>query len=201
MDRFRDTRLARLLTVVGLAALVLTGCGDGSGGATAQQPSSDTAAGDKAPGLEIEGVDGGTAASGKGALESDSKVEVSARVVRQETDTSVLVRVTIDDGWHINANPASLDFLVPTSVTLHADDDRLDVEPVYPESTPLSVPLGDGAIQVYEQTATIRVPLPADVRTGDLARAEVMAEVQACNDEGRCLAPSTIAKSVDTTGT
>lgn len=179
-------------------AVALAGCGEQAGEAGGgNDPQTSASDGDDAPGLEIEGVDGGVAASGSGDLESDQKVELSARFQDANGHGRIIVELEIEEGWHLNANPASLDFLVPTAVTMEVAGERLDVEPIYPEPTTLEVPLGDGTIEVYEGTATIRVPLPRDRRSVDLDKVEARVELQACNESGRCLAPAVVVEPIE----
>jgi len=175
--------------VLGIA-LIVGACSDDDGRTGAG--GSSEAEGD-APGLELEGVDDGVAASGDGALMSEAKVDVSVEAVGDAASPMLQVGLVIDQGWHVNANPASLDFLIPTEVTVRADGQALDVAPRYPEAEALDAGLSEGPIAVYTATPMIEVELPEEV-TGDEVTLEI--RVQACNDTGRCLAPSTIERQV-----
>ncbi|MCL7745190.1 DUF255 domain-containing protein [Guyparkeria hydrothermalis] len=118
------------------------------------------------------------AAVGPGA--SRDHVAVSARQVEQ--GQTIVVQLRIDAGFHINANPASADYLVPTRVT--AVDGKIG--PIdYPPGKPFRAEFATEAIDVYEGELTLRAPVAGAVPEG------LRIEIQACNDEV-CLAPDTI---------
>jgi len=83
------------------------------------------------------------------------------------------VELRIEDGWHVNANPASSEFLIPTEVGGDVDDVR------YPEGERLSFSFTDDAIAVYSDAVTLE---------GTLTGASVILTYQACDDT-RCLSP------------
>ena len=147
-------------------------------------------------GLELDGVGGGTAASGKGATFSGSKVSMKVSMkVTAAGDDSVDIELAVDAGWHLNANPASLDFLVPTEAALYAGNRKLAVEADYPE--PESIPaeaLGEGPINVYGGLVRIRLR-PTEPIAPD-AELSAVADLQACNDAGRCLAPDQLEQTL-----
>jgi uncharacterized protein YyaL (SSP411 family) len=87
------------------------------------------------------------------------------------------VELEIRDGWHVNANPASLEFLIPTSVEGVVREVR------YPEGESFSFEFAPEEISVYGGETVLR---------GEVAEAEAALEVtyQACDDR-RCLPPVT----------
>ena len=90
--------------------------------------------------------------------------------------------LSIEPGWHLNAHPASAEFLVPTLI--EAEGARLQ-EVVYPPGREAQMAYGEGPISIYEGTVEI---------TGELLQeaeaARLMLTYQAC-DESRCLPPIT----------
>ncbi|MGZ5044390.1 MAG: protein-disulfide reductase DsbD domain-containing protein, partial [Methylobacter sp.] len=90
----------------------------------------------------------------------------------------------IDQGWHINANPASLDFLIPTSVDVREDSGKAEVKPTYPDARVMATPLGD--INVYEGKVSIPVQVTLPNLTENL---RLLVRAQACK-EAVCLSPS-----------
>lgn len=123
-----------------------------------------------------------------GPGETRDHVAVEARAV--EGGAAIVVRLAIDEGFHINANPASEDFLVPTRVT--AVDG--EIGPVdYPAGKPFRAEFARSAIDVYEGTLELRVPVAGEVPT------RLRLELQACNDEV-CLAPDEVEVAVDQGG-
>ena len=83
--------------------------------------------------------------------------------------------VTIDRGWHINANPPSLPYLIPTEV-------RGDVRSLrYPAGDDLTFEFSDQPLSVYSGTISIRGEIDRNASTLRL-------RYQACDDR-RCLSP------------
>ena len=95
------------------------------------------------------------------------------------------MQVTIDPGWHVNANPASLPYLIPTEVELAGADI------VYPLGNALHSEFVEDAIQVYDGSIEIPVTMPAGA-TPDRVRIRF----QAC-DEKRCLPPGRAELALD----
>jgi len=100
---------------------------------------------------------------------------------------SLITTLTMDQHWHVNANPASLDFLVPTEVSVTDANGRVPGHADYPEGQTMDSGLGQ-PIAVY--AGRVRIPVQLEKQPGDRARVRVHA--QACNDSGRCLAPADI---------
>ena len=96
----------------------------------------------------------------------------------------VHVTVVIDDGYHINANPASDANLIPTTLTV-ASLSKLKVD--YPSAQTFKAPFARKGVAVY----TKRVELLAHLPHASASPVQVKLRVQACNDQS-CLAPATI---------
>ncbi len=119
------------------------------------------------------------------AMETKAHVRVSAPEVRRE-DKGLIVTAVLDiaEGWHINANPASLDFLIPASVDVREESGRAKTYPAYPEGRTLNTPLGD--IRVYDGKVVIPVRV---TDAGGTENLRLLVRAQACR-ETTCLAPS-----------
>ncbi|MGZ8237116.1 MAG: hypothetical protein ACXW1Z_17215 [Methylobacter sp.] len=90
------------------------------------------------------------------AMETKAYVKASASEPKREGDTlNVTAVLDIAESWDINANPASLDFLIPTSVDVREDSGKAEVKPAYPDARAMTTPLGD--IKVYEGKVSIPV--------------------------------------------
>jgi uncharacterized protein YyaL (SSP411 family) len=87
--------------------------------------------------------------------------------------------IEIREGWHINANPASLDYLVPTQVRADTADGLRKLS--YPAGKPLRFPFAGQALSVYTAAATIRGEAAPGLRA-------LLLTYQACNDQ-LCLPP------------
>jgi hypothetical protein len=84
----------------------------------------------------------------------------------------------------VNANPASLPYLIPTAVEVAgADQDEI----VYPPGAELRSEFADDAIRVYDGTVEIPLTVPAGSTP-----MHVQVRFQAC-DEKRCLPPGRAA--------
>jgi len=120
-----------------------------------------------------------------GTMETKAYVKVSASESKREGNSLTVTAVLdIADSWHINANPASLDFLIPTSVDIREDSGKAEVKPAYPDARAMTTPLGD--IKVYEGKVSIPVQVTLPGSTENL---RLLVRAQACKDTA-CLAPS-----------
>jgi hypothetical protein len=114
--------------------------------------------------------------------------------VRAERSSARTLRVTLDiaDGWHVNANPASMDFLIPTTIQALVAGEPLPLSVTYPPGRKIETSL-DETWAVYDDGmqlfATVADGLPP-------APITVTARVQACHDQGRCLTPDTLRTTV-----
>jgi len=127
----------------------------------------------------------GEAVSGQQLMETKAYVQVSALEPARKGNRLIVTAVLdIAQGWHINANPASRDFLMPTSVDVREDSGKAEVKPAYPEARVMTTPLGE--INVYEGKVSIPVQVTLPNRTENL---RLLVRAQACK-EAVCLAPS-----------
>jgi hypothetical protein len=104
----------------------------------------------------------------------------------------IVLTLDIEPGWHVNANPASMEFLIPTVAKSSAGGQSLDIPTQYPRGRVSDITLGDTALEVYDDGASIRL-LPDEKQTAALkeaGRLDMTVRVQACSDEGVCLAPA-----------
>src|SRR5688500_5843973 len=110
-----------------------------------------------------------------------------------------VVRVEIARGYHVNANPASDRFYVPTELRVEAPEGFTPGRPVYPAGKTRKFGFSETPLSVYEGSVLIRLPLRADkaaAKGRHTLRAKV--RVQPCNDEA-CLQPLNIDTPVNVT--
>ena len=104
-------------------------------------------------------------------------------------ECQVAVVLEIDEGWHINANPAKPKFMVATEVSAKGKLKTTLGDPSYPEGEEFEVAGFDEPLSVYEQrvvlTGTLSVPASA---AGKTETVELTVRYQACNDK-TCLRP------------
>ncbi len=123
---------------------------------------------------------------------TELKTHVSRDAVRPGETFKAAVRLKIGPGWHINANPASDEFLIPTSLEIEEGAGLFHILDIaYPDARPIHLGFSESAITVYSESALI----------GALVRAEAALKPgtykltgkitwQACNDIS-CLPPET----------
>ncbi len=98
----------------------------------------------------------------------------------------VEVHLEIAEGWHINANPASQDVLIPTSVSLDPDAPAELVSVDYPEGELVHFDFSGESLSVNGGTVTI----PARLQRKSDNPLDLEIRYQACNDL-ICLEPTT----------
>lgn len=137
-------------------------------------------------------------ASGEQAPKDHISPQVYLDVDRLPAGQKARVAVVIDveNGWHINTNPARPEFVVPTSVSLKAKHGTKLASIAYPKGKELTIEGFDQPVSVYEGRVmlfgTLEVPKEAPSPTEELT---IEIKFQACNDR-QCLAP----KSAKLTG-
>jgi Thiol:disulfide interchange protein DsbD, N-terminal len=168
-----------VIAITAVFVLIDTDFGNGSGQAEPEQSSSDA----QVP------------AARTGLADSSDKVRLNlaegGKALVGETGEIVLT-LDIEPGWHVNANPASMEFLIPTVAKSSAGGQSLDIPTEYPRGRVSDIVLGDTALEVYDDGASIRL-LPDEKQTAALKEAgklDMTVRVQACSDEGVCLAPA-----------
>jgi len=136
-----------------------------------------------------------------GMDQSAAHVDVATKLTAAQDDSDariIKLRLQIDDGWHVNAHPASLDFLVPTAIQATVDDETLSPSIDWPAGRDSGIELDGTTIAVFRDGTTIPVHLTADelasARTA--GRLTLAVQVQACSDDGICLPPSTLETTV-----
>ena len=105
----------------------------------------------------------------------------------------VEVQVKIATGWHINANPAGQENLIPTTITV-AEDAPVEITQVkYPKGKSVIFEFSPEAVNVYEKTFTI--PLKLKQKPNTVIKKDDMIilklDYQPCN-ETECSFPQTL---------
>ncbi|MDE2289931.1 MAG: disulfide bond formation protein DsbD [Burkholderiales bacterium] len=131
--------------------------------------------------LELPGL----AASGI----ADSSQHVSVSIALRDRNAEVTLH--IQPGWHVNAHPASLEYLIPTTILAGRDGSLHEVQAKYPPGRSSGIVIDGKDIQVYEDGTVIRIPGFASLN-GD----PIVVRVQACSTRGICLPPANVAASM-----
>ena len=104
----------------------------------------------------------------------------------------IVVLLDVKDGWHINANPPSPDFLKPTKLGFKSKSGVTLAEPVYPKGHGFKMEGEEMDAMVYEGEVavfgTLTVPKASGGQTDEM---EITVNYQACNEKG-CQPPKSI---------
>jgi len=162
---------------------------------------------EKGPVSPVASLFSGYEGSGKEA--SFSSLPENKNLVQSEAFVSVdrlvpgkafqiALRVNVSEGWHVNANPASLDFLVPTTLNASSDLPLEVVSVDYPPGKELNFRFAEQPLTVYEGEVVIRATLRLDAsaKPTDKEMLYLNLEYQACNDR-ECLAPTKLELSIE----
>jgi DsbC/DsbD-like thiol-disulfide interchange protein len=109
------------------------------------------------------------------------------------------VRLTIAEGYHITANPATLSYQIPTQVSVEPGEGITAGPPVYPPSLTRKFAFEPQPFAVYEKEAVIKLPLRAEASAPKgTHQLRLKLRVQACDDQS-CYPPRNINTSVPVT--
>jgi len=130
-------------------------------------------------------------ASPSAALDSAAHVKATAKGASFGNHDEILVMLAIDPGYHVNANPVSSDYLIPTTVTIPGVP---DTKISYPAGQVFKPKFSPEGIAVYEGSVAIRAELPKG-SLASAAREPLLIQVQACTTQ-ICLPPATLDVSL-----
>lgn len=109
------------------------------------------------------------------------------------------VRLSIMSGYHVNANPATQKFLIPTALNVKPEAGFTVDKITYPKPLSKKFPFADVPLDVYEGDAVIKLTLKAarDARPGQHTL-HTDIRVQPCDDK-TCYPPATLATGLEVT--
>src|SRR2546421_10475396 len=154
--------------------------------------------------VALEGCSGTHPQGDSGAPASSSpptQVSTSAGVVTVRTsevaipsggETTATVTLSISSGFHVNANPATFSYLIPTEVTAE-NSEQINVDKaIYPAAQTKKFQFAEKPLAVYEGETQIKIPLraKADGAKG-FTSLPIKVRVQACDTE-QCFPPATL---------
>lgn len=127
-----------------------------------------------------------------GGPKIDIKATPSAESVAAGTTAHVDVAVTLEEGWHVNANKPLEDFLIATELTFPEDARYIVNKVTYPEHKLFTFAFSPDPLAVYEHAFSVGVDLDiaAGAPAGDLAFQGTL-RYQACNDK-QCAPPKSV---------
>lgn len=123
------------------------------------------------------------------------EVKKSQNVIPAGSSAKVAVLLNLAEGWHVNSNQPSLDFLIGTELTFEERDDLVASGIQYPPSKLYSFDFAEDEVDVFEGESPIFVTLYAseDLQAGSYDF-EGSLRIQACDNE-ICLAPTNVPVS------
>lgn len=148
---------------------------------------------------------------------SPAEVSSSAQVVKVEPvpvqineggSADATVKLTISAGYHVNGNPATFPYLIPTEVAPAPDPDGFCAhpgKPIYPPAAKAKFDFAEEPLAVYEGTIVVKLPLrlpksgekgcyiyPAKGARDSLP---IKVTIQACDHE-KCFPPATVDAAI-----
>jgi DsbC/DsbD-like thiol-disulfide interchange protein len=143
---------------------------------------------------------GGSPATSSPAPASSSAdvVKITSPQVAVDAGSSLdaVVKVSIKAGFHINANPPTFSYLIPTEVTAGKAEGITPGKPVYPAGEKRKFQFADQPLSVYAGDARVTLPLRVDGSTAKGARTlPITVRVQACDDQ-QCYPPTTLNATI-----
>src|ERR1035437_1714478 len=135
-----------------------------------------------------------------GAPQGEAKVTTVLSVDKLAPDAPFRVAVVIDvaENWHINANPANAEGLIPTTLTLPSTASIVIDRVVYPKGATTKVSWSDGPVALYTGHTVVFAEghVNAGAQPGPV-KLEGTLRYQACNDQV-CIAPKTVPVVIET---
>ena len=168
-----------------LCAIFLSAC---------SQPQTSNSGANAAPG------DSGQIQTSSEAAPADVvRADAPAVEVKAGGSAEAAVKLTIAQGYHINANPPTFSYLKATELTVEAGQGVTAGKPAYPASVTRKFSFSKDPLAVYEGETAIRLPLAAaaDAKKGPQTLKGRL-RVQACDDE-KCYPPRTLETSIPVT--
>jgi len=120
------------------------------------------------------------------------KVSAASIDVTSGSSAELAIPISIQPGYHVNANPATFDYLIATEVTVDKSDGLTFGKPAYPASEKRKFQFAEQPLAVYEGNVQIKLPLQAAPNAAKGNRSLALhVRVQAC-DEEKCFPPDTL---------
>lgn len=129
---------------------------------------------------------------------AEQLVQISAAPVQLAAGGTgtVTVHLVLLPGWHVNANPPTFNYNIPTTVTLGSATGLSAGPARYPKGTSHKFAFEEQPLLVYDSAADVLVPLNAAATAPTVVQmVKGTVEFQACNDQV-CLAPVTVPFTV-----
>lgn len=134
-----------------------------------------------------------TSEADEGSSEPSIVTAIAKVTKRDDAVFNVELQLKIAAGWHINANPAGQDNLIPTTVTVDANAPIEIVDIAYPKGRTTRFEFSNDPLNIYEKSLTIPLRLKQKPNVQRKKNAPIILKLtyQPCNDT-ECLFPETL---------
>jgi len=124
------------------------------------------------------------------------KVQAANVALSAGGNADAAVTLSISPNFHVNANPASYSYLIPSELKAEKLEGLTAGKPVYPAAEKKKFQFAPEPLAVYEGEALIKLPLYAEknITNGTLSL-PVSVRVQACDHE-QCFPPATLKTTI-----
>jgi len=133
-------------------------------------------------------------------LSSADKVDIQTAVNRDIVlpgeEFRAVVFLNLQDPWHVNSHTPTLDWLIPTELTITRAESVILSDIRYPRAKTMTFGFADSPLDVYEGESPIYLSLrtSSGIKSGTHT-IEANLRIQACDDM-QCLAPANIPVSI-----
>jgi len=120
------------------------------------------------------------------------KVQTTGVAIPAGGEATAILTLSISSGFHVNANPATFSYLIPTEVTAENSAEINVDKTVYPAGRLEKFQFADQPLAVYEGETQIKLPLRAKASTAKVSTSvPIKVRIQACDNE-QCFPPATV---------
>lgn len=110
--------------------------------------------------------------------------------------SQAMIRLTIQNGYHVNANPPTYPYLIPTAFEMSPQDGLSIGQISYPTPITIKLAFAEKPLAVYEGQTAIKATMKADdsVQPGERTLPAKL-RIQACDDQV-CFPPGSIELAI-----
>jgi hypothetical protein len=127
------------------------------------------------------------------------RVETPSIEIKAGSSGEAAVKLTIANGYHINANPPSFSYLKATELSIEPGSGITPGKPVYPSSVTRKFAFSKDPLAVYEGETAIKLPLTAAGNAQKGAQTlKGKLRIQACDEEA-CYPPRIVETAIQVT--
>ena len=120
------------------------------------------------------------------------KVSAASTTITGGGSAEATITLSITHGYHVNANPATYNYLIATELTSGTAEGLTAGKAIYPAGMKQKFQFADDPLAVYEGETQIKLPLSSAASAAKGPRSiPLTVRVQACDQE-KCFPPDTL---------